>query len=138
MSKNNKQYFLYVENQKIEVTEEMYKEYWKSVAHERYLFKKIRATCIELDSLLDDYERNSVEFSLVEKNPTLENAHKMIMVERLYEAIGTLSKSERELINTIYFEGLTQKEYSELSNTPKSTIGSRHLAVLSKLRKILK
>ena len=137
MSKNNKQYFLYVENHKIEVTEEMHKEYWRSVAHERYLLKKIRTTCIELDSLLDDYERNSVEFSLVEKNPTSENAHKMIMVEKLYEAIGTLSKSEKELINAIYFEGLSQTEYAKVIKKSKQSISKKHIRIIKKLKELL-
>lgn len=51
---NNKKYAIYVNNQKVEVSKEVYQVYWKSVEHERYLIRQIKNTCIYLDHLLDD------------------------------------------------------------------------------------
>lgn len=136
---NNKKYAIYVNNQKVEVSKEIYQAYWKSVEHERYLIRQIKNTCIYLDHLLDDYERNSVELGTIKDlDPTHNNAIKNIMIEELTTKLSSLSEEERNLIHAVYYDGMSDHEYARKTSQKQTTISKRHRALLRKLRKLLK
>lgn len=135
---NNRKYVIYVNNQAVEVTKEIYKEYWKSIEHERYLTKQIRNTWVYLDHLFDEFESNTLEISLIEDlDPTKNNAIRSEMIEMLYKAIRSLSKEEQELISAIYFDDLTDREYARLTHQKQTTVSWKHRKTLEKLKNLI-
>ncbi|MDE8037457.1 sigma-70 family RNA polymerase sigma factor [Erysipelothrix rhusiopathiae] len=133
-----KKYVIYVNNTAIQVNQEIYKEYWKSVERERYLDKLAKKYEIKLDHVFEGYEANTIEYELVnDKNPTQSEAIKLEMVSLLFEAIKNLSTKEQNLIQAIYFDELTQTEYSKLVNTSQQNISYMHKKILKKLKKML-
>ena len=62
-----------------------------------------------------------------------------IQLEKLYQAVESLSDDERELITYLYNdEPMTVRELSKEWNIHYSTISRRHKAILRKLKKFLK
>ncbi len=57
--------------------------------------------------------------------------------DALYEAVGRLSDSERELVLLCYHDGLTHKQAAEVLEIPLGTLKSRLHAVLEQLREHL-
>ena len=60
------------------------------------------------------------------------------LIEQLHRCIDMLPKAERELIQAIYFDGLSDREYSRRINKTQPTVSGRHKKVLSKLRMLMK
>lgn len=136
--KNNK-HVIYVQNQAVEVSEEVYKEYWKSIEQERYLTKKIRKTWIYLDHLFDEYENNTIEMKLLDDlDPTRNEVYKMERYQELYNAINTLTNEEKDLVIAIYFKELTQTEYATAIGESQQSISKKHDQIIKKLRNLIK
>lgn len=136
---HKKNYFIYINNNtKVNVSEEVYKAYWKSVEHERYLERKYKQTCVSLDSILNNLQWNAIEFILVtEKNPTYESTIKSIEIQNLYQAINALPHHERMLIKALYFDGLSQTEYAISTGKTQQSISRHHRKIIKKLKTIL-
>ncbi|CAM3630856.1 sigma-70 family RNA polymerase sigma factor [Erysipelothrix anatis] len=131
-------YVIYVNNQAISVSKEIYTEYWKSIEHERYLTKLIRKTWIYLDHLFDEYESNTLEYKLIQdKNPTRNEAYKMDKYEALHNAIKQLTEDEMDLIISLYFDGFNQTEYAKYIGKSQQTISKNHKKILKKLKKLI-
>ena len=134
-----KTFVIYVKNEPVEVSEKVYRTYWQSIEKERYLSKKIRETWIYLDHLFDEYENNSLEYSLLEDmNPTASGALKIEMIEIMLQEVKKLPISEQELIKALYFEDVSQREYARRTNQHQSTISKQHAIILKKLKKRMK
>lgn len=134
-----KTFVIYVKNEPVEVSEIVYRTYWQSIEKERYLSKKIRETWIYLDHLFDEYENNSLEYSLLEDmNPTASGALKIEMIEIMLQEVKKLPISEQELIKALYFEDVSQREYARRTNQHQSTISKQHAIILKKLKKRMK
>ena len=134
----NDTYVIYIKNQAINVSEEVYREYWKSIEHERYLTKQIRNTWVYLDHLFDEYESNTLEIKLLEDlDPTRNEALKMERYEALYKAINTLTDDEKDLVIALYFKELSQTEYAEDIGGTKQNISKKHDKIIKKLRNLI-
>ena len=133
MSEANK-YYIYINNQKIEVAEEIYIEYWKSIEHERYQIKMAKKLHIYIDSLKDEFDNNSIEKSLVNNNPTHEYAMKNIEKSLLLKAINSLRIEEQKLIYALYFQQLSQVEYSIIINKSRQYVSKIHANAIEKLK----
>ena len=134
----NNKYVIYVNNQAINVSKEIYKEYWKSIERERYLTKVIRKTWIYLDHLFDEYETNTLEYKLIQdKNPTRNEVFKMELHQQLHNAINQLSNDEKDLIIAIYYHDLSDTEYAKRTNQKQTTISKRHRSILKKLKNLI-
>ena len=135
--KNNK-HVIYVQNQAVEVSQEVYKEYWKSIEQERYLTKKNRKTWIYLDHLFDEYENNTLEIQLIEDlDPTRNEVYKMERYQELYKAINTLTDEEKDLLIAIYYHDLSDNEYARRTNQKQTTVSWKHRKMLEKLKKAI-
>lgn len=62
---------------------------------------------------------------------------KAIMIQQLKESIELLSSDEIEMINALFYRGLTEREYAQISGIPQKTINDRKLRTLRKLKKLL-
>jgi len=124
-------------NELIEVAAEEHEAEEKRANHERHLRRRDRRHGLvayeswDTDTLLGaDMIPDCDVF--VEDDAMLE-----IMAGRLKEALAVLSEAERELIEAIFFDELTEREYSARSGIPQKTINDRKRRILLKLRKII-
>ena len=134
----NDTYVIYIKNQVVNVSEEVYKEYWKSIEHERYLTKQIRNTWVYLDHIFDEYESNTLEIKLLDDlDPTRNEALKMERYEALYKAINTLSGDEKDLLIALYYLDLTQTDYAIKNGLSQQSISKKHDKIIKKLRNLI-
>ncbi|MDE8082524.1 sigma-70 family RNA polymerase sigma factor [Erysipelothrix rhusiopathiae] len=131
-------YVIYINDQAVNVNEDVYREYWKSIEHERYLTKQIRKSWIYLDHLFDEYESNTLEIQLIEDlDPTRNEVLKMERYEELYQSINSLTDDEKDLIIALYFKELTQTEYAQAIGVTKQSISKKHEKIINKLRNLI-
>ncbi len=133
-----KTFVIYVKNEPVEVSEKVYRTYWQSIEKERYLSKKIRETWIYLDHLFDEYENNSLEYSLLEDlNPTANEAIKNELIEIMLNEVKKLPQDEQDLLYSFYFEGNTHTDYGKRVGLTPQAISLKHRVIIEKLRKTL-
>ena len=63
---------------------------------------------------------------------------KKLEIEALHNCIDTLNADERALIDALFFDGLTERGYSQKTGIAQKTINDRKHKVLKKLKKLLK
>ena len=83
---------------------------------------------------LDDGETVGVEVVPDLTTPSMEEAVMTREIhEKLHRAVDALPKAERELIQAIYFDGFTEKEYAVSSGLSQQGVSYRLRKILSKL-----
>lgn len=147
---SKQQFFISIDSQQVKVTKDVYLSYYRSKRRERYYEHDIkieRAVYDEAGNISgytppkeDSFERlieSGTEFPAGQKSVETTVIDK-IMVDHLHKALDKLSVPERELIDALYFQGLTERDYTAISGIPQQTINDRKTRALMKLRKILK
>ena len=86
-----------------------------------------------LDKLMDD------EWDYPSSAPSPESAVlDQLEITALHQSLSSLETEERALIETLFFEGLTERAYSERSGIPQKTVNDRKNRILKKLYQLLK
>jgi len=147
MSKQH--FFISIGGQQIEVTKEVYLTYYRSKRRERYYEHDIKIERAVYDDAgnisgymppkEDSLERlieSGTEFPAGQKSVEATVIDK-IMVENLHKALNRLSTSERELVDALYFQGGTEREYAEKTGISKTALHARKIKVLALLKNLL-
>lgn len=129
-----------------EVTEELYKEYYKMDRRRRYLEEDIKVGSIEVDmekeevrfipNKEDSYNRLTDDGLQFEDTQSVED----IVCDRatlliLQEALKELDENEQKLIRDIYYKEKTTREIAKENNVSQPAIVKRHRKVMDKLKK---
>ena len=136
---DKEKYFIPIEGKLIEVEENVYIAYYKMGRRERYLEERDQANgVLSYDALDHDgmVGQEMFQYPGMSSLEDLELAKELIA--QLYRCIGMLPRTERELIQAIYFDGMSDREYSKKINKTQPTVSGRHKRVLSKLRILMK
>lgn len=132
----DRRYYLYVRGKPVEVTEEVYKAYWKITEHEKYLIKKDRQhNALPFSAM--DHDGHFVDNLIDEKIDVEKIVETQMMIEKLHKALKTLTKEERELIEAIFYKEETLASISRKEKVTHQAIAQRRNRILEKLRKIL-
>lgn len=60
-----------------------------------------------------------------------------VMASMLHDALAELADAERELIEAIYFDGMTVRQYAEKAGLAATTVQDRKTRILQKLKKLM-
>lgn len=138
--------FIYVGKEKVVVSEEIYKEYYRMQRRERYMEQDIKAGRIVVNPVGETIEyipskEDSIN-RLMDQGTDFE-ADQMIediLCDKatlliLQEAMTALDEEEQELIQAIYYKNLTVREVAKKENVSHVAVVKRHKKVLDKLKK---
>ena len=131
-----KEYYLYIGGQKVKVSEDIYKVYWREKEHEKYLEQVDRKNHLFLFSSLDHdghFEENIIDESVdVEKI-----VETQMMIEAVRNAISRLNAEERDIIERLYFNDETLSSIAKRKKVSYQTIQWRKNKSLQKLKLFL-
>ena len=143
-NKNNK-YKLNVYNtltkkyEEVEVSEELYNVYrrtgWKiKNSDKRYFDHEIQmSSLIGGDNGAYENFREFIDTENTPENVVLD----MLQNEKMIKALSKLNKSERELIELIYFEGMSERKAAEKLGVYHNAVHKQKLKILKKLKKLM-
>ena len=144
------QRFLYIEGEKIPVSEEIYRAYYQFARKERYFSEDLKREKLFYDSerkiavLLpgreDSYERlleQNEQFSDPASETPEDAAIKADLLDRLERALNTLSDDERMIIRELFYLEKTERHASASLHIPLSTFHGRKHMILKKLRTLI-
>lgn len=131
-------FFIPIEGKLIEVEENVYIAYYKMGRRERYLVGRDQKNGVLSYDALD---QDGIVGQEMMNDPEADSLEELVMAKelksKLHLCIEILSKSERELIQAIYFDGMSDTEYSKRIRKSQQTVGYRRKKVLSKLKRLM-
>lgn len=112
--------FIPIQGCLLEVVREQYTDFYRDKERWRYLQKlDTKNRLLSLDGFTDS-EGNPLDFITDEAVDIAETVVNAVMVDRLKAALPLLSDSEQELIQAIFFDGLSEREVgARLGITPE-------------------
>ena len=129
-------FYIKLDGQMVEVSEAVYREYYRGERKERYIMHDLKVGCKFMPSREDSYERLLDEQKqFADSSVAFED--KQILTLILREALHTLSPTEQQLIHELYYLDKTEREVSAAFCIAKTSFNARKKAALDKLRKIL-
>ena len=132
---DKEKYMIKVGGKLVEVTPDVYYAYFRMERQERWQEEKQQGHAVMSYDALDDGETVGVEVVPDLTTPSMEEAVMTREIhEKLHRALDALPKAERELIQAIYFDGFTEKEYAVSSGLSQQGVSYRLRKILSKLR----
>lgn len=125
--------YIFINNKKVYVSDEIYKAYKKQLNHEAYLKRLDRKYGV---FNFGDFNIDIVD--LVDDTIDIEKIVETKMrIEDLYRALDTLNDEERNIIKSLYFDDKTLTELAKQKETNPMKISRLRNKILEKLRKLL-
>ncbi len=129
--------FIPIQGCLLEVVREEYTDFYRDKERWRYLQKlDAKNSLLSLDGFTDS-EGNPLDFIVDETVNIAETAVNAVMVDRLNAALSFLSEGERELIQALFFDGLSERAYAGKKGVSQTTIGRRKNKILARLKKLI-
>ena len=132
-----KEYYLYVNGQRVKVSEQIYKVYWREKEHEKYLEQVDKKNHLLFFSSLD-HDGNFVD-NLADESVDVEKIiETQILIETVRNAVSRLNDEERDIIERLYFNDETLSSVARSKKVSYQAIKWRKNNILKKLKVILK
>lgn len=132
-----KEYYLYVRGQKVKVSEDLYKVYWREKEHEKYLEQVDKKNHLLFFSSLD-HDGNFVD-NLADESVDVEKIiETQILIETVRKAMSRLNDEERDIIERLYFNDETLSSVARSKKVSYQAIQWRKNNILKKLKVLLK
>lgn len=130
-------YFLQLHGMLMEVSKEVYFDHYRSKRRQKYLDEQsVKNGDISYDMLTaKGFTGENILMSQEENVQDL--VERKIMVEKLCTCIPFLKADEKELIEALFFKGLSEREWSSKTGIPQKTVNDRKHRILAKLKKLL-
>lgn len=137
-TEENKEYedklFLPLHGMLMEVAEEEYKSFYKNVRRQKYL-KELSATNEDFSyDMLTTDDFNGQDILVDTEQDVEEIVEKNLMLASLNDCLSLLSAEEKELIQMIYFEELTEREIAKKQGVSQVAIHKKKQRILHKLK----
>lgn len=130
--------YIRVEDSMVEVSEEIYKEYYRLARYERY--QEERDICkgtLYYDGFDDDDISGEEMITDRDQRPVEEQVEFDSLIVQLRKAMKILPENERELIYMRYVENKTFRELEDELGIPYSNLRRQHTSILEKLRAMI-
>lgn len=132
-----KEYYLYVNGQRVKVSEDIYKVYWREKEHEKYLEQVDKKNHLLFFSSLD-HDGNFVD-NLADESVDVEKIiETRILIETVRKAVSRLNDEERDIIERLYFNDETLSSVARSKKVSYQAIQWRKNNILKKLKVLLK
>jgi len=141
-AKLNKEYmtklFLPLHGMLMEVTENVYREFYREERRQQYLDKLAEEHCvISYDRLTTD-EFNGQAFLPDRGLSVVDLVEQSLMKEALVNGLKQLDAEERELLRLAYFEEMTERAIAVQYGISQVAVNKKKRKVLEKLKKMIK
>lgn len=129
--------FLPLHGMLMEVSEDAYKAFYREQRRQKYLNERSNDNGDFSYDMLTTDEFNGEDILVDALLDTSGQAEKNILLDKLKKVLCELPDNERQLIDALFTQGLSEREWSAQTGIPQKTINDRKNRLLTKLRKLL-
>lgn len=130
-------YFIPLQGMLLEVSREIYSEFYKEKERERYLRKLDQENRLLSLDVFDRVEERSTDFLPDTFTDVAESVMNQLLLERLRECISLLCPEEQKLIRQHYFDEITEAELSREYGITQQAVSKRLKKTREKLKNLL-
>lgn len=142
-------YYIALDGQIFEVSRELYEAYYKGHRKERYFIQDLKRERTRMNKETgqitvipgreDSYERllEAEKQFAAEAENTEDAAIRAVMLEKLNEALHTLTDEESSIIHALFYQEVSEVELARQLGIARTTLQSRKYKILEKLKKLL-
>lgn len=131
-------YFIPVQGMLIEVSENAYKDFYRDLERRRYLRKLDKKfDLISIEKVHDSNTNVADCYSADKIIDIVDIVANKIMVEKLHQCLLSLNDDEKNLIEDIYFNGMSERELAKSQGVSQVAIHKRKHRILEKMKKII-
>ena len=118
-------YFIPVQGFLMEVGKEHYQDFYRAKEREAYL-KKLDAKygLLSIDAF-DTEDDNGTDYISDDTEDVAETVAHLLLLDKLRSIISMLSENEQELIQALFFQGMTEREYAKACGVSQVAIHKR-------------
>ena len=131
-------FFIPLHRMLMEVTEEQYKEFYKSQRRQKYIDEQSAKNGDFSYDMLTTDDFNGEDILPDKSEPLDEQIVQKIMTDKLKSALPLLAEDEQKLIREIFYENLSERTLAEEYGVSQVAIHKRKVKILEKLKKIMK
>ncbi len=133
----NDKWFIVLHGYLMEVTEEHYREHYKTKRRQKYL-QECAAENGEISlEMLDTEEFNGTDILVdYDADVAKQVEHKMLL-DKLHDVLPLLSDAERKLIQEHFFEGIPETKLADTYGVTQQAISKRIKKICGKLKEFL-
>lgn len=124
--------YIYVNGEKIYVSDEIYKVYKKQKNREEYL-RRLDVEFLDF-SFAENYSIEDIEDNRINVEKIVETK---LLIVQLQKAMETLSDDEREIFKRIYFDYESLRKVAKSRNVSHPSLIKKRDQILKKLREII-
>ncbi len=136
MKEQEQKYAIVIKKERVEVTEEIYKNYYKLMERERYLDKLAEKKHVSIEACQENGIQ--VEYIISRTEESIEDSIiRRELLDKLARCLKMLPEQERLLIYALYFDNKTETMLAEEWKINQSNISRRKAKILCKLKKLL-
>ncbi|MCI8525306.1 MAG: sigma-70 family RNA polymerase sigma factor [Oscillospiraceae bacterium] len=134
-----KEYWLYVQDTPVAVSREVYQAYYSGKRQEKTQTEKDARHGVVSYHALDRVGASGEEWAIDNNAPAVEDAamHR-ILYEELHKCLDLLPDADLELLNAIYFEGLTERQFAARMGIHYMTVHNCKVRILHRLKKMMR
>lgn len=129
-------FFLPLHGMLMEVTEKVYKHFYKDKRRQKYLYELSEKNNDISYDMITTVEFNGEDI-LIDNVDVCETVISSMMIEKLLRCISLLSNSEQELIKAIFFDGESERDFAKRKGVYHNAVHKRKMRILKKLRNLL-
>lgn len=134
-----KKYYIPTPQGPIEVPYDVYHAYWQMARQERAQEEKERYHGTYSYDALDSNEMLGMESIPDLDSPSVEElALAKVIIDWLRRCITLLPEGERELIQALYYDGMSEREYGRQLGISQKAVNNRRRKALNALGKMMK
>lgn len=129
--------FLPLHGMLMEVSEADYKEFYREQRRQKYLDERSASNGDFSYDMLTTDEFNGEDILVDVLSATADQAEKKIYLDKLRKTLTQLSNNERQLIQALYFDQLSEREYAAQIGVYHNAVHYRKGQILAKLKKAM-
>ena len=130
-------WFIPLHGMLMEVPEDEYKAFYQERRRQKYLVERSRDNDDFSYDMLTTDDFNGEDILVDTVADTAGQAEISLLLDKLKKALVILPDSDRQLIDALFTQGLSEREWSALSGIPQKTVNARKKRLLLKLRNSL-
>ena len=121
----------------MEVEEDYYKQFYREKRREKYMQERSAAKGYVHYNALDTDDFNGEDILISAEADVCEQVTDKLMAEYIRNLTSLLPSEEKKLIEALFFEGKTEREYAKEKGIYHNAVHKKKIRILEKLKKIL-
>ena len=131
-------HFILVQGYLLETSKEFRDDFQRDKDRYRYIRKLDAQKKLLSIEAFDTEDENGIDLIDSSTESIAELVADKMMIEKLYQSLEFLDNDERILIDALFFQGMSEREYASVLGVYPNAVHKRKTRILEKLKKILK